>query len=207
MTVFVGMIWRPTPGRAVSHARALEFWSRFGVVRYFDSGHVPFNRAASRNLAVRTAEAEGHDRLVVTDADCIPDVSALIAAVGRADSAAVHLPYDVCRVFDVNDVIVGEFGFTCGGVYVTTPAAWFSAGGQDERFTVWAPEDMAFKLAHDTLLGPMVRHHGVLTSLGHERDEYRHTDTDDDPMVQLYRQYEHANGNVTAMMQLCFPLP
>lgn len=206
--MFIGMIWRPTAGRLASHARAVEFWSTFGEIRYFDGSRgATFNRAASRNLAVRTAADEGYDRLIVTDADCIPDPAALLEAFDQADDTAVHLPYDSCRVFDTGDNIVGEFAFTCGGVYVTTPAAWFAVGGQDERFTVWAPEDMAFKLAHDTLLGPMVRHHGVLASLAHERDENRHTDVDTDPMVQLYRQYEHANGNVTAMMQLCFPLP
>lgn len=201
--MFIAMIWRPTPDRMPAFNEAMQFWSQLGDVRFFDSGHEMFNRAASRNLAVRTAQAEGYDRLVVTDADCVPELTPVRAALEQADDIAVHLPYNLCRVFDTAGYPVAEFDFTCGGVYVTTPTAWFAAHGQDERFTTWAPEDMAFKFAHETLLGPMRRDEGLLKSLGHERDPNRHADSESDPNVMLYRAYQKAAGDREAMARLC----
>lgn len=199
------MIWREHPSRLRSFGIASAFWESQGDVMLFDSGHDVFNRAASRNKAVRWAEQNGADRLVITDADTICEPAPLHEAVAQADDSAVHLPYNVCRVFNQADEKVGEFTFTCGGVYVTTPQAWWSVGGQDERFTRWSPEDMAFNLAHETLAGPMVRHDGVLASLGHEPDVNRHADDETDPLVQLYRAYERAAGDREVMTELCFP--
>lgn len=203
--MIIFMLWRETPDRVRSFRNAMDFWSMLGEVRLVDSGHTNFHRAASRNLAVMTAANLGHTKLVITDADTIPEAGPVKEAWSSVDDDAVHLPYSLCRVLDRSDRVVGEFGFTCGGVYVTTVNAWTAVGGQDEGFTAWAPEDMAFKLAHNTLLGPMVRHEGVLLSLGHDQDPNRHTDAEDDPMVQLYRKYEHANGHPDLMRALCFP--
>jgi len=203
--MFVAMIWRPTPDRMSAFHQAMEFWSLVGDIRYFDSGHEPFNRAASRNLAVRTAAELGHERLVVTDADCIPDFDALSAAWEAADDSSVRLPYTACNVRSPQNADMGTFTFTCGGVYVTTPDAWFAVGGQDERFDRWAPEDFAFSLAHQTLVGrPMARHDGLLLSLGHGEPD-RHADAETDPNVALYRLYENANGDKERMRSLCFP--
>jgi hypothetical protein len=192
--VFIGMIWRATPDRMVSFRRTVEFWQQLGEVRFFDSGHRIFNRAASRNLAVREAERLGHWKLTVTDADTIPEHRPVLDAYAAVTDHAV---------LDPADRVMGEFPFSCGGVYVTTVNGWFSVGGQDELFTRWSPEDFAFKLAHETLVGPMVRHEGVLLSLGHGQSE--RAENEDDPEVQLYRRYEHANGNPEAMRGLCFP--
>lgn len=204
--MFIGMIWRPTTGRTKAFRLANEFWTLQGSVRYFDSMHDQFNRAASRNATVRAAEKAGARKLVITDADCIPETAALEEAWEAADDGLVHLPYTTCLVEDRNGEALAEFDFTCGGVYVTTVEAWWAAGGQDERFTKWAPEDMAFWLAHRTLLGaPMVKHAGRLISMGHERDENRHEDSESDELVQLYRRYEKADGDREAMETLCSP--
>lgn len=204
--MFVGMIWRPTQGRHKSFMQTTEFWSLYGTVRYFDSMHETFNRAASRNKAVKAAAHAGETKLVITDADCIPEPEAVDAALAAADDTAVHLPYTTCITHDQNGNPVGEFGFTCGGVYVTTINAWNAVGGMDERFNLWGPEDFAFMLAHRTLLGKdLTRHPGKLLSLGHERDPHRHTDNEDDKLVQLYRRYEQADGDKAAMEALCFP--
>lgn len=199
------MIWRPTADRMPAFVRTVEFWSQMGEVRFFDSGHTPFNRAASRNLAVREAKRLGHCKLVLTDADTIPQHTAVQDAFAAVDDSAVRLPYNLCRVLNKDDRPIGEFGFTCGGVYVTTHDGWFGIGGQDERFFSWSPEDMAFWIAHKTLLGEMPRHDGVLLSLAHDRDPHHHAESDDDPQVALYRQYEAANGDPDRMRELCFP--
>lgn len=185
--------------------QTVDFYLSIGAdIEFFDSGHKPFNRAASRNLAVRAAQEAGFTRVVISDADCLPQESALLEA-WSSTLPGVHLPYTSCIVHDPAGYPIGEFGFTCGGTYITTPEDWFVTGGQDERFTAWSPEDFAFKMAQDTLNTPMVRHEGVLKSLGHERDPNRHTDAETDPLVMLYRNYERANGNPDLMRDLCFP--
>lgn len=203
--MFIGMIWRSSPDRMRSFARAYEFWKLLGDVHLFDSGHHIFNRAASRNLAVKTAHELGHHKLVITDADCIPEQVPVVEAFYSVDDLAIHLPYTHCQVLNRTDQVVADLDFTCGGTYVTTVGGWNSVGGQDELFDRWAPEDMAFNLAHETLLGPMVRHDGVLLSLAHEADTHRHSDSETDPLVQLYRRYEAANGDMARMRALCFP--
>ena len=200
--MFVAMIWRPQPGRERAYAISSEFWSLLGDVKHFDSGHQPFNRAASRNAAVTWAQQHQYQKLVITDADTIVERDPLLEAWAQADNSAVHLPYDRCRVFNRDDTVAGEFTFTCGGVYITTPTAWWAAGGQDERFDKWAPEDMAFKFAHETLVGPIVRHQGFLASLSHPPDPHRPADDATDPLVTLYRRYEAANGHPEQMRAL-----
>lgn len=203
--MFVGIIWRESADRISAFRQTVDFYLTIGAdIHFFDSGHHPFNRAATRNLAVRTAAQAGFSRLVVSDADCIPEERALLEAWSSA-VPGVHLPYTDCIVHDAAGYPLGQFGFTCGGTYVTTPEDWFSTGGQDERFDRWGPEDFAFKMAQDTLNTPMVRHEGTLRSLGHERDNDRHTDSEADPLVMLYRRYEKANGHREAMRVLCFP--
>ncbi len=202
--MFVGIIWRESADRIAAFEQTVNFWISVGAdIQFFDSGHPIFNRAASRNLAVRTAADSGHNKLVISDADCIPQYGPLNEAWDQADDTGVHLPYTVCIVHAPDGRELGMFDFTCGGVYVTTPTSWVRVGGQDERFTKWAPEDMAFSMAHNTLAGPLRRHDGILKSLGHARDPHRHSDSEDDPLVLLYRQYEAANGNPELMKVLC----
>lgn len=203
--MFIGMIWRPTPDRKPAFARTFAFWEMMGEVQFFDSGHTIFNRAASRNLAVAEAHRLGFRKLVITDADCIPEPKPLCEAFYLVDDDAVHLPYTVCKVLNKQEQVTAELTFTCGGTYVTTVDGWNRVGGQDERFNLWAPEDMAFKLAHETLVGPIIRHDGVLLSLAHDADTHRHTAFEEDPLVQLYRAYENADGDRERMTALCFP--
>lgn len=204
--MFIGMIWRPTPDRTDAFNQARAFWDQLGPVRFFDSGHPAFNRAASRNLAVKAAENAGETKAVITDADCVPDRLAVLDAYSKADDDYIHLPYTVCNVHGIDGTVLGQFDYTRGGVYVTTTKAWWGLGGQDERFTKWAPEDFAFSIAHQTLYGrPFERHTGFLQSLGHLKDPNRHEESEDDPLVQLYRRYEAACGDREAMEALCFP--
>jgi hypothetical protein len=204
--MFVAMIWRQTDqSRLGPFNLAQEFWANYGGVHLIDSGHEPFNRAASRNKAVRVAEEAGVSKLVIADADCIPNPIALQEAWNAADDTAVQLPYTSCIVHAADGTVAGEYTFTCGGIYVTTTKAWWAAGGQDERFTMWAPEDMAFMIAHRTLLGkPFGRHLGRLLSLGHAADKHRHQNDESDELVKLYRRYEAADGDPAAMEALCF---
>jgi len=207
MTALVAVIWRPTPDRIPAYGKVWQFYRPLEFIhglqwKTFDAGGPSFSRAASRNAAVRYAQSAGFSRLVITDADCIPEKNALLEAVAEADDTAVHLPYTSCTTYHPDGRKAGNFSFTCGGCYVTTPAAWWAAGGMDENFTGWAPEDFAFMLAHETLVGPMIRHNGVLKSLGHELDPSRQQQETLDAGTQRYRLYEKAHHNPDMMRAL-----
>ncbi|HEY9370052.1 galactosyltransferase-related protein [Streptomyces sp.] len=146
-----------------------------------DSGHHPFNRAGSRNRGVRMAQDVGAGVVVVNDADTIPEPGPLRAAVQQAAAdGCLHTPYTRfvgLTEAGTRDYLAGlplqrcgvdlEYGFSVGGVFVIRPDAWWRAGGMNKRFTAWGSEDMAFRRAADTLLGPTVRHDGTIVHLWH----------------------------------------
>ena len=127
--------------------------------------------AAARNAGVEAAQALGADVVVVCDADNYPEMDALNEAIDAAHDGLVHLPY--------TEYVNGSFHWagSVGGIYVTTPDAWWASGGQDPRFTGWGCEDHAHVHSHLVLMGAsMVRHAGTLTHLPHpaprERDPH-----------------------------------
>lgn len=199
----VAVPWRPTPDRLPAFAQSTRQWAELGFeVHTYDSGHPRFNRAATRNLAVREAAAAGADVVILADADCLMEPAAVLAAVSAADDAAVRQPFTLTRCVDAQGRTLVEFDWGCGLCWVTTPTAWWAAGGMDERFDRWAPEDMALRIAHEALLGPMGRHPGVGVGLNHAPDPDRVTEDPADPMLILYRAYQAAEGDQDAILAL-----
>ena len=175
--------WRPAPSRLDAFERVTA-WYRATLpqlpLKTVDTGDIPFVLAACRNMAMREAAAD--EVVVVGDADTIPEREPLIAAIrAAAESPYVHLPYDEYRWLGrtgsaehaagvpLEDCTVEQYvDGACSGVYVATPRAWASHGGQDERFRGWGFEDAAWYLAHSTLLGRRpVRHRGRVYALHH----------------------------------------
>jgi hypothetical protein len=148
--------------------------------QFADSGHQPFSRAGSRNLAVALATHSDADVVVICDADTLVEAEPLHEAIAAAHDGVLHLPYIRYRSLTpdgTNAHLVGTPALECdadhdhnwatGGVIVITPDAWAVAGGMDERFVGWGFEDVAFRQAADTLLGPTVKHPGTITHLWH----------------------------------------
>lgn len=184
MTLGLVIPWRDTsPERAalkvVVESRLREMLPE---ALYFeaDSDFPSFNLAAARNAGVRLAQEAGCGTVVVCDADSIPEAGPVHAAIEDATDGLLHLPYT--RLISLNprgtrDYLRGrsasgrhvllDWEDSVGGIYVSTPEAWFRAGGQDERFVEWGCEDTAFKLACDKRLGLTVRHPGALYHLYH----------------------------------------
>ena len=143
-----------------------------------DTPHVPFNRSAARNEAVRQA---GAGVVVVCDADSLPERDSLEAAITAAADGVLHLPYTIfqglTREHTLAALLQGaplsgpkpllQTTNSVGGCFVIEHDAYFAAGGQDEGFIGWGGEDVAFRHACDALLGPTVRHDGVLYGLWH----------------------------------------
>ena len=215
--VLVGIPWRPQPHRVYAHDLTVQRYRDLlpdADILDVDTDHQPFCLAGCRNKAVRLAEERGADVVVLADADTLPEQGPLLAAVEQARySRFVHLPYNEYRSLRIdgtkqfgrgvplencNHLIVDG---ACSGVYVTTPATWWSHGGQDETFLGWGGEDAAWWSAHETLLGaPPVRYTGRVYALHHEsavKEGPQYTAN----FALVYR-YHQAQGNPSAMRAL-----
>lgn len=194
--------WRATPDRVAAFEMVHSRYIRLGYdVWMADSNHPQFNRAAARNVAVRIAERHHADVVVIGDADTIVEPDPMVKAItAAATSGRVHLPYTTYHRDQAGGARLDLSAFAWSGVLVATPATWWCIGGQDERFDCWSPEDYAFRFAHETLLGPMVRHEGTAVALDHRPD--RGTDEQIERTTALYQRYLAARGDRAAMRGL-----
>lgn len=180
-----------------------------------DNDAAQFSRAGSRNHGMRLAEQAGADVVVQCDADTLPDPEPLHAAIQAAHSdGRLHLPYTHYRGLSekgTSDYLAGSFPEECetelahewatGGCMAIRPDAWWRAGGMDERFRKWGHEDVAFRLAADTLLASTIRHPGTITHLWHPLE----TELGSPQHVangQLCERYNQAAGDPEAMRAL-----
>lgn len=177
MALSIVVPWRTEPSRVGPHEFVTTWWrGHFPNAEMIDadSGHEPFNRAASRNCGVKQAAG---DVVVVCDADTIASPDAVTSAIEASADGRLHFGYDRYGYLsqqDTETLMRGELvdpalaGLHNSGVLVMTPDAWWSAGGQDETFIGWGGEDDAFHAACDALLGPSQWHPGWAYSLWHE---------------------------------------
>jgi len=183
--VTVVIPWRPQPSRVPAFETVVAWWRDAlpeAEIVPVDTDDEVFNLARCRNVGV--ARADDGEVVVVADADTLPQLEPLLAAVDAArTSGRVHLPYTEYRWLGPDGSAQFAAGTplercdhelvrgACSGVYVTTRATWLSHGGQDERFRGWGFEDAAWYLAHETLLGePPVRHDGLVFALHHQAE-------------------------------------
>ncbi len=218
MLLTVLIPWRPQPTRVPAFDTVVAWYrAEFGDVdiRTVDSEDEVFNLARCRNLGIGLV-GNPDQVVIINDADTIPERDALIAAVhGAATSGRVHLPYDEYRWLGAGGTAQVDAGVpldeadfapvpgACSGVYVTTPATWWSHGGQDETFRGWGFEDAAWYVAHGTLLGEApVRHPGRVYALHHEAAE--RVGEQYDANARLMDEYRAAASDPAAMRQLVF---
>ncbi len=178
--VLVAMPWRPTPDRLQAFQYARDWYIKTfpqWSIGCSDNGSAEFSRAGSRNACARTALAGGFDVVVINDADTVPEVGAVAAAVhGAADDGLLHFGLSTMRYLTQEEtaaVYAGEEIDRNGNshdssVLAIQPKAYFEAGGQDERFTGYGGEDNAFCAATTALLGNPVWHDGQAISLWHD---------------------------------------
>ena len=91
--------WRPAPSRIPAFERVVAWYARHLpelTVTTVDTDDEPFVLAACRNRAIREAPAGAV--VVINDADTLPEVAPLRAAIAAAaGSPFVHLPYTEYR--------------------------------------------------------------------------------------------------------------
>lgn len=176
-------------------------WFRTEV---YDSGHSSFNRAATRNLAVR--DNRDADVIVLCDADSIPEQQPLAEAIsGATSSGRIHFPFTtVRRLTRAATSRIGRRDLSVlryyreypseGGCWVFSPEVWWNAGGMDERLNGWGNEDRVFLITNHTLVGKPIRHEGLLYVLWHTRHE-----TFEEPDSELHSVYDSLYGDVERM--------
>jgi hypothetical protein len=180
-----------------------------------DSGHLTFSRAGARNCGVLLAKSRLADVVVICDADTLVEPGPLHEAIADADDGRLHLPYTRYRGLSETAtetfhrspgaVLTGldteqETDWATGGVLVIQPDAWWRAGGMDERHAGWGFEDTSFRVAADALLGPTVRHEGVIHHLWHPTSRVR--DSTYGASRALADRYDAAQGNPDAVRAL-----
>jgi len=181
--------WRPDDGiRSEIFDWTMErYRSLFGDIEIClgDSLSEPFNRAASRNLAV---EQSSSDLIVIADADTPPMLELADALLALSPAKPWAHPYDLYyslteqQTFDLlltdpKDPLShprGDFEFVMrswAGAICMRKDAYNLLGGYDERFTGWGYEDTAFSCAATIIFGNAHRVHGQAYHLWHGRPQ------------------------------------
>lgn len=209
MNATVCMPWRPAPDRVAAHRRVMSFWRHFSypIVQADSPPHEPFHIAKARNSAVRRAETE---TVIVADADTIPDIGAVAAAVELLENhphtvvwphtAYRHIPNRCTADADLMTAPIDrQYANSAGGLFVTTRTAYWALGGQDEKLeATWGYDDSCFRAAAATLAA-VQRLPGVVYSFNHSVPGDRDLDN---PNRSRYELYKFAHGRPDVMRQL-----
>jgi hypothetical protein len=118
------------------HMRDIEA-GRLSIYRFTEPG--PFRMAHAKNLAHRLAMAEGADALVNVDADNF-------AGAGFDQYVARQLSEAEGDVFLWAHMKKGEMRRGISGRIAVTSHAFLAAGGYDEVFNTWSPDDKDFNV-------------------------------------------------------------
>ncbi len=174
----------PDRDRLWTFARAkwAELFPDWPIVEgHHDEG--PFNRSAAVNAA---AELAGEWNVaIVIDADVVPDPHAVRAAVAVARTGRPAIAFDhrkhltakgTTKIVDEGFVgswepyVKTDLPDSVSGAYVVSRELWTAVGGFDELFVGWGWEDVAFRIATETIAGaPPARIVGTLWHLWHVR--------------------------------------
>jgi predicted glycosyltransferase involved in capsule biosynthesis len=155
-------------------------------VNFADGKGERFSLSAARNNAVSQAKAMGAGVAVICDADTILEIDSIIEAILHVKSFnSIVIPYKISRYLtenssnavltknsNPNDLeAIASFDWSVGGAIVTPVDEWERVGGQDERFTGWGCEDVAFMIAAEKMGNRPIKIDGVMNHLWHPSAE------------------------------------
>ena len=188
----VAIPWRPAPDRIDAYRRVTSFWTHHGLpIITADSDPArPFSLPEARNRAVKKVRTA---KVIVTDADTIPDIGAVLAALEDPDGVTWpftvyrHIPGRYATEADLMSAPVErEYVRSVGGIIVCDVATYWAVGGMDERFDRrWGFEDNAFHTAVVTLSRAR-RKPGIVFSFNHTADRDMSPDNPNRHRAALY---------------------
>lgn len=218
--VVVLVPWRESESRAEAWDFCKRQYEQFPWEVVLGDVEGPWNRSAAINAAANAAGS--WDVAVIVDADTVHQAQLLKQAVAQAlaDSSVVvpwnlrwklsregslrfmqgdpRRPSHSNRDLDHTDRTPARLPIIHrGGAIVVSRAAWDAIGGFDEAFEGWGHEDVAFRIAAETLSpGGLKELRGTIWHLWHERSKPSESNND---RKELYRQ---AAGNALELVQL-----
>lgn len=193
MSVVVLVPRRTDPERDAIWAWVRAWWKHWVGLPIFegwDEGTEPFNRSAALNRAGKVAG--DWEVAVIIDGDVIVPPAQVHGAVAKAKATggpvqgyherAHFTPLGnravMARRAEDTDIRVpprdwrrllrGRLRNSCSGCYVLTRGLWETVGGWDEGFVGWGYEDVAFRIATETMAGiELAKIHGPLYHFWH----------------------------------------
>lgn len=194
-------------------ARWQDFAPHVEIVEGFDSGEGPFNRAAAVNNAARSTTA---DVLVMCDCDVftagVDQLDILIDVTRSTGRFTVGFhrtikldPTGTERVLrgwkpGWDKCVESRPEFDAGAFVAVTRSLFDEVNGFDESFTGWGWEDVALRVACETLAGPRVTLAGDIYHLHHGRSPNH--DEENEANRQRHLAYVKAMGDPEAMREL-----
>lgn len=151
-------------------------------VHFADGSKKQFSLAAARNNAIYQAKSMGAKIAVICDADTILEKEAIVDAVFHIKKFnSIVVPFKFSRylteasskaVLEENanpyDVeVMHIFDWSVGAAIISSVDEWERVGGQDERFTGWGFEDVAFAIAAEKMGNKPIKINGIMNHLWH----------------------------------------
>lgn len=216
MRIAVVIPWRATESRIPLKNYVDNWYSKNlpeAKILYTDSGHQKFNISASRNIGAK--KTMDYDIVIHNDADTIPNIDSLRIGIKKTYETGYFCnPYDQYHMIYLSEtkpVIDGSIDIenaqhdfvkgSCSGVIITTPATWEKIYGFDENFIGWGYEDLAIRVAHESIMGHgFTRIPGKAYALAHDISDI------DQDLVKVNKKrfdlYVHAKNNKQLMIDL-----
>jgi GT2 family glycosyltransferase len=160
---------------------ARKHWEELGFdIVEGDHNEGPFNRSAAINTAARLAG--DWDTAIVIDSDVIVNLNVVRDGITVSNEMdRIVFPFRVRQTLNhgmTSRILSGYNGSWVAGIkgsfhdnlsscLVVPRSVWDAVGGFDERFIGWGWEDVAFKIAADTMAGNAMRLPGDLWHLWH----------------------------------------
>jgi hypothetical protein len=218
LKVAVVIPWRETPSR-LPLKKYVDAWYRSNLpeakIIYSDSGHIPFNLAASRNAGAE--QLLDYDIIIHNDADVIPNIESLRKGIEETFKTNLFCnPYDKYKIMDrksTKKVLLELLSYenaesqhivgTCSGTVITTPKTWELVGKFDERFLGWGYEDVAIKVAHQAITGhDFLIIPGDLYGMSHVPNETKNNVKLMNNGLELLNKYFEASKDKESMLKL-----
>jgi len=174
----IAIPWRPAPKRQALFDAVVEFYHGTYIEDiYLDDSEGPvFSRSRAINKAVARVFEDGHEVVVIGDADTVCEVIPLYSAIADTyKDKKSRLPYDKYILMgeghtglflNSGEVTGPVYDGACSGILVVHRDTWRELGGFDERYVGWGAEDVEFAIRHQ-----FIREPGKCWGMWHEPDE------------------------------------